>query len=139
MRHRTSLRIEAAGRPQGGAPHTPKDSPHRPLDPSVMLRATEQGLYCEAGDFHVDPWAPVDRAVITHAHGDHAVGGSRAYLASHDTAALLRVRLGPDSTVESVDWRQTTTIGGVTISLHPAGHILGSSQIRLVYRGETWV
>jgi putative mRNA 3-end processing factor len=104
-----------------------------------MLRITEQGLYCEAGGFHVDPWEPVDRAVITHAHGDHAVGGSRAYLASHDTAALLRVRIGAGIAVESLDWAQTTTIGGITVSLHPAGHILGSSQVRLAHRGETWV
>jgi putative mRNA 3-end processing factor len=104
-----------------------------------LLRVTELGLYCEAGDFHVDPWAPVDRAVITHAHGDHAVAGCRAYLASHDTAALLRVRLGSDISVESANWGQTTTIGSVAVSLHPAGHILGSSQIRLVHRGETWV
>jgi putative mRNA 3-end processing factor len=104
-----------------------------------MLRITDRGLYCEAGDFYVDPWDAVDRAVITHAHGDHAVGGSRAYLASHDTAALLRARIGADLSVQAVDWAQPVTIGGVTVSLHPAGHILGSSQIRLVNRGETWV
>ncbi len=104
-----------------------------------MLRNTEQGLYCEAGDFHIDPWAPVDRAVITHAHGDHAVGGSRAYLASKDTAALLRVRIGPEANIESVAWGQTTTVHGVSVSLHPAGHILGSSQVRIAHRGETWV
>lgn len=103
-----------------------------------MLQITDRGLYCAAGDFFIDPWAPVDRAVITHAHGDHAVGGSRAYLASPDTAALLRVRLG-DVAVQELDWGREVQLNGVAVSLHPAGHILGSSQVRIAHKGETWV
>jgi putative mRNA 3-end processing factor len=104
-----------------------------------MLRITERGLYCEAGDYFIDPWDSVDRAIITHAHGDHAVGGSRAYLSSHDTAALLRARIGPDGNFETLEWGEQRTINGVAVTLHPAGHILGYAQVRLMHAGQTWV
>lgn len=105
----------------------------------MLLRTTERGLYCEAGGFYVDPWAPVDRAVITHAHGDHARWGSDAYLCSAEGERVLRTRLGPNARVRAVAYGEPLTIGGVRVSLHPAGHILGSAQVRVEHRGEVWV
>ncbi|MCE2952605.1 MAG: ligase-associated DNA damage response exonuclease [Gemmatimonas sp.] len=105
-----------------------------------MLRTTDRGLYCEAGDFFIDPWAPVPRAVVTHAHGDHLTWGCDAYLVSHDGEGVTRERLGRwGSGVESVAYGETRLVNGVTVSLHPAGHILGSAQVRLEHRGEVWV
>jgi putative mRNA 3-end processing factor len=100
---------------------------------------TERGLYCEAGDFHVDPWLPVDRAVVTHAHGDHARWGSKAYLASRAGERVLRTRLGPDAVIDTVDYGHVLTLNGVRVSLHPAGHILGSAQVRVEHGGDVWV
>jgi putative mRNA 3-end processing factor len=106
----------------------------------MLLRATDRGLYCEAGDFFVDPWAPVPRAVVTHAHSDHLTWGCDAYLVSAEGAAVSRERLGRwASGVEAVAYGETRTINGVRISLHPAGHILGSAQVRLEQGGEVWV
>jgi putative mRNA 3-end processing factor len=105
----------------------------------MMLRLTAQGLYCEAGDFYIDPWEPVDRALITHAHGDHARWGSRSYLAATEGERVLRTRLGPDAAIETVQYGETRDVGGVRVSFHPAGHILGSAQIRVEHRGEVWV
>ena len=105
-----------------------------------MLRTTDRGLYCEAGDFFIDPWAPVSRAVVTHAHGDHLTWGCDAYLVSDDGAAVSRERLGTWGTgLESMPYGDTRSINGVRVSFHPAGHILGSAQVRLEYRGEVWV
>ncbi len=91
-----------------------------------------------AGDFYIDPWQPVDRAIITHAHSDHARAGSKSYLCHHYTKPLLQARLG-DYTYQSVEWNETVDMNGVKVSLHPAGHIIGSSQIRVEYKGEVWV
>jgi putative mRNA 3-end processing factor len=104
-----------------------------------LLTRTDRGLYCEAGDFYVDPWEPVDRAVITHAHGDHASWGSKAYLTSEPGVAVLRARLEPGARIRGIGYGEPVGLNGVTISLHPAGHILGSSQVRIVHRGEVWV
>jgi putative mRNA 3-end processing factor len=97
-----------------------------------------EGLYCPAGDFHIDPWRPVARAVITHAHADHARRGHGAYLAAAPGAGVLRARLG-DITLETLPYGASVVIGGVRVSLHPAGHVLGSAQVRLEHRGRTWV
>jgi putative mRNA 3-end processing factor len=105
----------------------------------MLLRPAEGGLYCEAGDFYIDPWQAVDRAVITHAHGDHARWGSNAYLCSREGLGVLRTRLGPAANIHAADWGEAVDINGVRVSLHPAGHILGSSQIRVEHRGEVWV
>lgn len=105
----------------------------------MLLRSTDRGLYCEAGGFYIDPWQPVDRAVITHAHGDHARWGSRAYLCSREGERVLRTRLGPDARVRAVEFGEPVTMDGVRISLHPAGHILGSAQVRVEHAGEVWV
>ena len=107
--------------------------------PSDLLRLTDRGLYCDAGDFHIDPWMPVDRALITHAHGDHARWGSRAYACAHESSLVLRTRIGPDAPITTYSWGESLNINGVGISFHPGGHILGSAQIRVEYRGETWV
>ena len=96
-----------------------------------MLEETSSGLWCAAGRFHIDPWEPVDRAVITHAHGDHARPGSAAYLCAAPSAPLLRVRFGPDAVIESVPYGEILPLGDVRVSLHPAGHVLGSAQIRI--------
>ncbi|MGH7514895.1 MAG: ligase-associated DNA damage response exonuclease [Gemmatimonadales bacterium] len=105
----------------------------------TLLRRTDRGLYCEAGDFYVDPWAAVDRAVVTHAHGDHVAWGCRAYLTSAAGSAILRQRLDPGARIRAAEYHEVTDLNGVRISLHPAGHILGSAQVRVEYGGEVWV
>jgi putative mRNA 3-end processing factor len=105
----------------------------------MLLRVTERGVYCAAGDFHIDPWMPVERAVITHAHGDHARWGSRRYLGSREGERVLRVRLGPGARIRTVPYGEPVMVNGVRVSLHPAGHILGSAQVRIEHRGEVWV
>jgi putative mRNA 3-end processing factor len=103
-----------------------------------LIEFTDKGLFCPPGDFYIDPWQPVDRAVITHAHSDHARGGSASYLCHLLTRPLLELRLGPHH-YDSVEWGETVYRHGVQISLHPAGHIIGSSQVRIEYQGEIWV
>jgi putative mRNA 3-end processing factor len=104
-----------------------------------LLQLTDAGLYCPAGDFHIDPWRPVDRAVITHAHSDHARGGSARYLCSREGESVSRARLGPDVSITSASYGETLHHNGVALTFHPAGHILGSAQIRLEFQGEVWV
>lgn len=104
-----------------------------------LLESREAGLYCPAGDFYIDPQQPVERAFLTHAHSDHACPGSAAYLTAARGLALARERLGNDVPIEAVPYGELRTIGGVHVSLHPAGHILGSSQIRIEQGGEVWV
>jgi putative mRNA 3-end processing factor len=103
-----------------------------------LIVATQQGLYCAAGDFYIDPWRPVARAVITHGHSDHARAGSRAYLCHRDCAPILRKRLGYIP-IQTLEYGERLVVGGVTLSLHPAGHVLGSAQARVDHRGEVWV
>lgn len=105
----------------------------------MLVEPTPRGLYCAAGDFFIDPWEAVERAVITHAHGDHLRPGSRAYLCSTAAAPVVRHRLGGDAHIQAVPYGETVDIGGVRVSLHPAGHILGSAQVRLERQGEVWV
>jgi putative mRNA 3-end processing factor len=103
-----------------------------------LLVPTPSGLYCSAGDFYIDPTRPVPFAVLTHAHADHARPGSASYLAASEGRPLLEHRLGKAIRLRTVDYGETIAINGVTVSLHPAGHILGSAQIRLAWRGEVW-
>lgn len=103
-----------------------------------LINFTDKGLYCPQGDFYIDPWKPVDKAIITHAHSDHAYAGHKYYLCHHHTKPLLQLRLG-DNNYESIEWGETRMMNGVKVSLHPAGHIIGSSQIRVEYNGEVWV
>jgi putative mRNA 3-end processing factor len=107
-----------------------------------LLTLTDAGLFCEAGGFFVDPWKPVERAVITHAHADHARWGCKSYLGSREGAGVLRVRVGSASggaEIASLGYGETLDINGVRLSLHPAGHILGSAQVRLELGGAVWV
>ena len=106
--------------------------------PADLIELRPQGLYCPPGDFYIDPWRPVQRAVITHAHADHARAGHRHYLCSAEGAALLRIRLG-DVDLQPLAWGETIDLHGVRLSLHPAGHVLGSAQVRIEHRGQVWV
>ncbi len=105
----------------------------------MLIEPTPAGLYCAAGDFHIDPWVPVARAVITHAHGDHLRPGSRAYIAAEASRPLIVLRLGPDAPLTGIAYGDPVDINGVRVSFHPAGHILGSAQVRVERRGEVWV
>jgi putative mRNA 3-end processing factor len=104
-----------------------------------MFQETVDGLYCAAGNFHVDPWGPVPHAVITHAHGDHARFGSAAYLCAAPCGPLLRRRFGPDATIQTASYGETLTLGSARVSFHPAGHILGSAQVRVEASKGVWV
>jgi putative mRNA 3-end processing factor len=103
-----------------------------------MVVVRKEGLYCVPGQFYIDPWRPVERAVITHAHGDHARQGHTHYLAASPGIGVLRSRLG-DIDVQALEYGEQVVHNGVTLSLHPAGHVLGSSQVRMEYGGEVWV
>jgi putative mRNA 3-end processing factor len=104
-----------------------------------MLSFTNKGIYCAQADVYIDPWQPVDRAIITHAHSDHARPGNKHYLCQELSRSVLRWRLGADIDVETLPYEQAVYINGVEISLHPAGHVIGSAQVRLAYKGEVWV
>lgn len=104
-----------------------------------MLALTPKGLYCAAGDFYIDPSRGVERAVVTHAHSDHARRGSKRYYAAEPGVGLLKARLGRGLAVEGLPYGRRFALGPVTVSFHPAGHILGSAQVRLEAGGEVWV
>ncbi|WP_313928476.1 ligase-associated DNA damage response exonuclease [Pseudoxanthomonas sp.] len=102
----------------------------------VQLRP--EGLYCPAGDFHIDPWRPVATAVITHGHGDHARIGMGCYHAVHECMPVLRWRLG-EQTFHPHAYGESFKLGSARVSLHSAGHVLGSAQVRIEVDGEVWV
>jgi putative mRNA 3-end processing factor len=104
-----------------------------------LLHFTGKSIYCPIADVHIDPWLPADRAIITHAHSDHAKWGSKNYLSHKDSAPILRLRLGEDISLQTVEYGEKFTINGVIFSLHPAGHIIGSAQVRVEYKNEVWV
>ena len=103
-----------------------------------MIVESAQGLYCPGGAFHLDPLGPVERAVVTHAHGDHARAGNAAYLCTPQTAALIRARVG-DAVIETLEYGEQRRLGDVVVSLHPAGHMLGSAQVRVEGPQGVWV
>jgi len=105
---------------------------------SPVLTFTDRGIYCPPGDFYIDPWRPVPRAVITHGHSDHARHGMESYLATTQALPVIRRRLGP-ITAEGMSYGEARKIGGATVSFHPAGHVPGSAQIRVDVGGEVWV
>src|SRR5688572_3601289 len=104
-----------------------------------LLKNTDRGLYCPPGDFYIDPWQPVPLAVITHAHSDHARIGSGAYLTEKSGYHILRHRLGDDAVIETLPYGEPKEINSVKLSLHPAGHVLGSSQVRIEHLGRVAV
>lgn len=104
-----------------------------------LFKISEAGLFCPRGAFYVDPWAPVATAVITHAHADHAVRGSRRYIAAETGRLVLWSRMGQHAKIEGLAFGESIDLNGVKVSLHPAGHILGSAQVRAEYKGEIWV
>lgn len=105
---------------------------------SNALTFTPSGIYCPAGDFYIDPWRPVARALITHGHADHARNGMGSYLATDLAAPVMRHRLG-DIRLETIKYNEIRRIGGANVSFHPAGHVPGSAQIRVEVAGEVWV
>jgi len=106
---------------------------------SNLLVFTGYSIYCPRADVHIDPWKPVNRAVITHAHSDHARFGSRHYISHRDSEAILRLRLGDGLSLETFDYNRSFHVNDVKFSFHPAGHIIGSAQVRVEYQGEVWV
>ena len=104
-----------------------------------ILNFTDKGIYCIPGKFYIDPWKPVDYALITHGHADHARWGMTKYLCHHLTVPILHIRIGKDIQVQGVGYNEPININGVKVSFHPAGHIIGSAQIRMEYKGKVVV
>lgn len=104
-----------------------------------LLHATADGLFCQKGAFHIDPPGPADLAIITHAHADHARPGAARYVCAAPGVPVLRRRLGPDTPIEGWAYGDVHRVGSVDVSLHPAGHVLGSAQVRVHDGDETWV
>ncbi|MEM9648606.1 MAG: DNA ligase-associated DEXH box helicase, partial [Bacteroidota bacterium] len=103
-----------------------------------LLAFTDKGIYCAAAKVYLDPWKPVDKAIISHGHADHSRWGHQQYITHKRNVPIVKHRLGNVS-ITGKDWGETFVINGVKFSLHPAGHIVGSSQIRVEYKGEIWV
>lgn len=108
--------------------------------PADLITAAQSGLQCPSGGFSIDPSTGVDLAIVTHAHADHAAAGSKRYIASPPTAAIMRSRLGADLPLEEMAFGERRTLGDVCVSLHPAGHVLGSAQVRIepIDGGPVW-
>ncbi len=104
-----------------------------------ILELHDEGLYCPPAGIYIDPWKPVDKAVITHAHSDHARWGMKSYLAHHQSHNILKYRLGENISLQTVGYGKSINVNGVKVSLHPAGHIPGSAQVRLAHRGKVAV
>ena len=101
-----------------------------------MLEFRPQGMFCKPGNFYIDPWLPVDFALITHGHADHARWGMKKYLCHDFTVPILKRRISSQINVQGISYNQSIFINGVKVSFHPAGHIIGSSQIRMEYKGK---
>lgn len=105
----------------------------------ALIQFTSKGIYCRQGDFYIDPWKPVRLAVTTHGHSDHVKWGNKSYLCHELTKSILLQRLGTDLHIETLPYGKSIMINGVQLSFHPAGHVIGSSQVRLEYKGEVYV
>ncbi|MHA7831577.1 MAG: ligase-associated DNA damage response exonuclease [Flagellimonas sp.] len=103
-----------------------------------LLQFTPKGIYCEQADVYLDPWRPVDKAIISHGHADHSRWGHQKYITHHKNIPIVQHRLG-DVNISGREWGETLTVNNVKFSLHPAGHIVGSSQIRVEHKGEVWI
>lgn len=110
-----------------------------PKSSDDLLTVDDRGLYCPRGDVYIDPWQPVPRALITHGHSDHARPDSEHYWTAEPGRAILERRLHPGAAIEAVPYGQTLRFGDARVSFHPAGHILGSAQVRVEVDGEVWV
>jgi putative mRNA 3-end processing factor len=106
---------------------------------TTLITVRPEGLYCEPGNFFIDPWRPVEVALITHAHSDHARSGCQKYIATAISAGILQKRLGEHILLQGVDYGEKIKLGDVWVSFHAAGHVLGSAQIRVEYRDQVWV
>ena len=104
-----------------------------------LIEFTDKGLYVPMADVYIDPWKRVDKAFITHGHSDHARYGSKAYIATHSALPVIKHRLGSHINAKGVDYGEEINVNGVKFSFHPAGHIIGSAQIRVEFKGEIWV
>ncbi len=104
-----------------------------------LISLTPRGLYCKQGDFYIDPWKPVERAVVTHAHADHAYRGNKEYLVTDEGVWLYRIRLGEEANISTLRYGDPVVMNGVKVTFHPAGHVLGSAQVRVEFKGEVWV
>ena len=105
----------------------------------TLLSFNECGIYCEQADVYIDPWRRVEKALITHGHSDHARFGHKEYLCHPITKPIMQARLGNDLSITTLEHGEAITINGVQFSFHPAGHIPGSVQVRVEYKGEVWV
>lgn len=105
----------------------------------ALITVRPEGLYCEPGNFYIDPWQPVATALITHGHSDHARPGAAQYLATTQSEGVLRKRLGANIALRGVEYGQPFKLGQAWVSFHPAGHVLGSAQVRVEYQDEVWV
>ncbi|MFN3138016.1 MAG: ligase-associated DNA damage response exonuclease [Allomuricauda sp.] len=103
-----------------------------------LLQFTPKGIYCEQADVYLDPWKPVNKAIISHGHADHSRWGHQKYITHHKNVPIVQHRLG-DVNIYGKDWGETFSLNNVKFSLHPAGHIVGSSQIRVEHKGEVWI
>jgi len=103
-----------------------------------LIESTDRGLFCAQAGVYIDPWRPVDKALITHGHSDHSRWGHKVYGCVHSARPILRHRLGKVN-IRSFNYGDPFTVNGVTFSFHPAGHIIGSAQIRVEHQGEIWV
>ena len=108
------------------------------MNSKSLLSFTSKGIFCAQAGVYIDPQQPVDKAIVTHAHSDHARWGSKHYVAQHLNQHILKLRLGEDISLETKDWGERFQINGVNFSFHPAGHIWGSAQVRVEYKGEIW-
>ncbi len=103
-----------------------------------LLIFNDKGIYCTAANVYIDAWKPVDNVIITHGHADHSRWGHQRYITHHHNIPIIKHRLG-DIEVVGVDYGETFSVNNVKFSLHPAGHIIGSSQVRVEHKGEVWV
>ncbi|MBC7384881.1 MAG: ligase-associated DNA damage response exonuclease [Cryobacterium sp.] len=106
---------------------------------SELVVLAKDGLYCEAGGFYIDPWGSVETGIITHGHGDHAHIGSQHYYASRSSLGILKTRMGEETPITTLAYGKVIRLGETEVSLHPAGHILGSAQVRIAHAGQVWV
>jgi len=106
--------------------------------PKPLLVFNEKGIYCEQANVYIDPWKPVEKAIITHGHADHSRYGHKNYITHHTNIPIIKHRLGNIS-VTGKAYNESFVINNVKFSLHPAGHIIGSSQVRVEHKGEVWV